>query len=268
MATTDAGGGGARPAGAVPARPGAMRPLRDARLAFQFLTRLPVGSGAMSGADLGRSCAWFPLPGAAMGLLVAAGSWLIGPHLPPALVGVLAAAALAALSGALHLDGVADVFDGLGGGHGNRERTLAIMRDSRIGALGATALVLVLVAKAVALGDLVGRGELWPLVVAPAVARFAAVPLVVLFPYARPEGLGKAFQGTAGRREIAVAAVLTAAVIARFVPGALAASAAALAAAGALALLVYRRLGGLTGDVYGACIELAELAFLVTACVR
>ncbi len=222
----------------------------------------------MEGADLGRSCAWFPLPGAAIGLFVAAGAYVAGPHLPAALLGVLAAAALAWLSGALHLDGLADVFDGLGGGRGDRERTLAIMRDSRIGALGATALMLVLAAKAVALGDLTGQGKLWPVVAAPAVARFAAVPLVVLFPYARPEGLGKAFHGTAGRREIAVAALLAAATIAPFVPGALVPSAGALAAAGGLAIAVHRRLGGLTGDAYGAAVELAELAFLVAACVR
>lgn len=264
----DASPDGTRGASARPRGAGTMRPLRDARLAFQFLTRLPVGSGGMAGADLGRSCAWFPLPGVAMGLLVAAAVRLAGPHLPPALLGVLAVAALAWMSGGLHLDGLADVCDGLAGGRGDRERTLAIMRDSRIGAVGATALLLVLAAKAAALGDLAARGATWPLVAAPAVARFAAVPLVVLFPYARPEGLGKAFHGTAGVREIAVAAALAAAVIAPLAPGSLAPAAAALAAAGVLSLIVQRRLGGLTGDAYGASVELAELAYLVAACVR
>ena len=92
------------------------------------------------------------------------------------------------MTGGLHLDGVADVFDGLGGGHGDRERILRIMRDSRIGAHGATALVLVLAVKVAALAELLGRGALWPLVVAPAVARFAVVPLIVLLPYARRGG--------------------------------------------------------------------------------
>jgi adenosylcobinamide-GDP ribazoletransferase len=244
-----------------------MRPLADALLAFRFLTRLP-GKGELRGADLGRSCAWFPLPGAALGLVVAGAAHLVGPRLPALLVAVLAVAALAWMTGGLHLDGVADVFDGLGGGHGDRERILRIMRDSRIGAHGAAALVLLLAAKTAAVAELVARGALWPLVVAPAVARFTVVPLVVLLPYAREEGLGKPFRGTAGGREIAVAGLLAAAVVAPFAPGSLAPTAVALAAAGGLALAVSRRLGGLTGDVYGACIELAEVALLAAATWR
>jgi len=237
-------------------------------LAFGFLTRLPVPPRLWDGADLGRSCAWFPLPGAAMGLLVAAVARLAGPHLHAPLAAVLAVAALAWMTGGLHLDGVADVFDGLGGGHGDRERTLRIMRDSRIGAHGATALVLVLAVKVAALSDLLARGSLWPLVVAPVVARFAVVPLLVLFPYAREEGLGRAFRGTAGRREIAIAAVLAAAAVAPFAPGSLLPAAVALAAAAAVAVSVNRRLGGLTGDVYGATIEVAEAALLAAATLR
>jgi adenosylcobinamide-GDP ribazoletransferase len=252
----------------APGRPGPMRPLRDARLAFQFLTRLPVGTGSLAGADLGRSCAWFPLPGAAVGLAAAAGAYAAGSHLPPALAAVLAVAALAWLTGGLHLDGVADVFDGLGGGHGDRARILHIMRDSRIGAHGATALVLVLAVKVASIAEVLGRGELWPLVAAPVVARFAAVPLIVLFPYAREEGLGKAFHGSAGGREIAIAAALTAAALAPFAPASLAPAAVGLAAAGAVALALRRRLGGLTGDVYGAAIEIAEAALLAAAAIR
>jgi adenosylcobinamide-GDP ribazoletransferase len=245
-----------------------MRPLADVRLAFRFLTWLPVGNGTLAAGDLGRSCAWFPLPGAVMGLAVAAVAHAAGGRVPPAVAGVLAAAALAWLSGGLHLDGVADLFDGLSGGHGDRERTLAIMRDGRIGAHGAAALVLVLLAKAAALAELVARGEPWAIVAAPAVARFAAVPLVVWFPYARPDGLGKAFHGTAGGREIAIAAVLAGAAVAPGAPASVWSTAAALVAAGALALAVRRRLGGLTGDVYGAAIELAELTFLLVAALR
>lgn len=249
-------------------RAGAMRPLDDARLAFRFLTRLPAGEGPLPGADLGRSCAWFPLAGAALGLAVAGGAHLAAGHVPPLLGGALAAAALAWLSGGLHLDGLADLFDGLSGGHGDRTRTLAIMRDARIGAHGAAALVVVLLAKAAALAELVVRDDFWVLLAAPAVARFLAVPLVVGFPYARPEGLGKAFHGTAGAREVAVAAVLAAAAVAPGAPATLAPAAAAGAAAYGVALVARRRLGGLTGDVYGAAIELAELAFLSVAALH
>ena len=246
-----------------------MRPVHDARLAFQFLTRLPVGErAAMAAADLGRSCAWFPLPGAAIGLVVVAAAHAAGSHLPAPLAAVLVVAALAWMTGGLHLDGVADVFDGLGGGHGDRERILRIMRDSRIGAHGATALVIVLAVKVAAIADLLSRGTLWPLVVAPAVARFAVVPLIVLLPYARAEGLGRAFHGTTGWRQIAFAAVLAGAAVAPFAPVSLAPAATALVAAALLAAAVQRRVGGLTGDAYGAAIEIAEAALLAAAAVR
>ncbi len=245
-----------------------MRPLADARLAFQFLTRFPVGRGAPAQSDLGRSCAWFPLAGAAMGAVLAGIAHGTAGHLSAALAGALAAGALAWMSGGLHLDGLADLFDGLSGGHGDRQRVLDIMRDGRIGAHGAAALVLVLLAKAAALAELGARGDLWLVAAAPAVARFAAVPLVVWFPYARDEGLGKAFRGTAGAREVAIAALLAAGMLAPSAPVSLAAAAGALVVAGALALVVRRRLGGLTGDVYGAAIELAEVAFLSVAALR
>jgi adenosylcobinamide-GDP ribazoletransferase len=244
-----------------------MRPVADALLALRFLTRIPVG-GELRGADLGRSCAWFPIAGAVMGLAVAGAARLAGHHVPAPLGAVLAVAALAWMTGGLHLDGVADVFDGLGGGHGDRERILRIMRDSRIGAHGATALVLLLAAKVAATAELLARGAHWPLLVAPVVARFAVVPLVVLFPYAREEGLGRAFRGTAGRREIAIAALLAGAAVAAFAPASLAPTGAALVAAAGLALAVNRRLGGLTGDAYGAAIELAEVALLAAAAIR
>jgi adenosylcobinamide-GDP ribazoletransferase len=260
-ATAGPAAGGAGP------RAGPTRALADLRLAFQFLSRIPVG-GALPGADLGRSCAWFPLPGAVMGLAVAGAAHLAGGRVPATLAGVLAAAALAWLSGGLHLDGLADLFDGLSGGHGDRARTLAIMRDARIGAHGAAALVLVLLAKSAALAELVGRDDTWLLVAAPALARFLVVPLVVGFPSARPEGLGKAFHGTAGAREVAVSAALAAAALAPGWPRSLAPAAAAAAVALAVALVARRRLGGLTGDVYGAAIELAELAFLSVAALR
>jgi adenosylcobinamide-GDP ribazoletransferase len=241
---------------------------REAALAFRFLTRLPLPRAAAAGADLGRSTAFFPLAGAAMGLLVAGGAWAAAPHVPPALAAVLVAAALAWMTGGLHLDGLADVFDGLGGGHGDRERILRIMRDSRIGAYGAVALLLVLGGKAAALAEVLGRGDVWPLLAAPVASRFAVVPLIALLPYAREEGLGKPFKATAGGREIAIAGLLAACTFAPFAPASLGPAAAALVAAAAVAASLQRRIGGLTGDGYGAAIELAETAFLAVAALR
>jgi adenosylcobinamide-GDP ribazoletransferase len=249
-------------------------PLRHLSAAFRFLTRLPVPGPPLDVAELGRALAYFPVAGAALGGLLAGAGWLLAPRLAPGVLAAVVVALLAALSGGLHLDGLADVADGLGGGHGDRARTLAIMRDSRIGAFGAAALVLVVLDKAAAVAELFGRGDAaWALLCAPALARTAAVPLVVLFPYARPEGLGRAFHDGGGARELALAAVLGLAILG----GAATAGAghrvvlpalAGLGAAGVLGLACRCRLGGLTGDVYGAAIELAEAAFLLVASAR
>ena len=241
-------------------------PLRHAAAAFQFLTRLPVPGPPLDGKELGRALAWFPLPGLALGALAAGLAWLAGPHLAPGVLAVLVVALLAAVTGGLHLDGLADVADGLGGGHGDRERSLAIMRDSRIGAFGAAALVLALLLKVAAVLALLAHGPAaWALLSAPMLARLLAVPLVVFFPYARPEGLGRPFHDGGGVRELVVALALTALVLPWFGVRVLLPSAAAVATAAAVAFWVRRRLGGLTGDVYGAAVELAEVAFLVAA---
>jgi adenosylcobinamide-GDP ribazoletransferase len=243
--------------------------LRQASAAFRFLTRLPIPGPPLEGDALGRALAFFPLAGAALGGILAGAAWLLGRNLAPGVLAVLLVAALAWLTGGLHLDGLADVADGLGGSHGDPARALAIMRDSRIGAFGAAALALVLLVKVAAAAALLGRGgpgpAAWALLCAPTLARFAAVPLVVLFPYARPQGLGRAFHDGGGWRELALAAALAAAVLAWFGLRVALPAAVSLATVAVAALSIQRRLGGLTGDAYGAAIELAEAAFLVAA---
>jgi adenosylcobinamide-GDP ribazoletransferase len=242
--------------------------LRPLLAAFGFLTRLPVAGAHPADQDLGRSVAFFPVVGLALGLAVAAGAFVTAGLVSPLLRGALLAALLAILTGGLHLDGLADLFDGLGAARGDRARMLEIMRDGRIGAFGAAALAFLVLAKVAALAEVLGRGDLLVVLVFPAVARAAVTPLVALFPYARPEGLGRAFAGHAGRREVGIAVAFTAGLLlvgggARLLLPALVAGAVALA----LGVWLGRKLGGLTGDVYGAAIELTEVAFLVAALI-
>lgn len=236
--------------------------------AFAFLTRIPVWRGTLRDEDLGRSVGFFPLVGLVLGLALAGLAAGVGDGLPPVVTAALLAALLAGVTGALHLDGFADVFDALGGGRGDRDRMLELMRDSRIGAHGATALVLLIVAKVAALAEVVARHDLVALLAFPTVARWAVTPLVVFFPYARAEGAGRAFRGTAGRAQVGIASatvvVMIAALGGRFVLPALAGAVAALL----FALWLRHRLGGLTGDVYGAAIELAEVTTLIVVTVR
>jgi adenosylcobinamide-GDP ribazoletransferase len=233
--------------------------------AFAFLTRLPVPGGPFLDRDMGRSLAFFPFVGLVLGLACSGVTALLDGRLPSLVLAVLLAALLAALTGGLHLDGVADLFDALGGGRGDRARMLEIMRDSRIGAHGTAALVFVLLAKVAALEPAVARADLVAVLAFPAIARWAVAPLVLLFRYARPEGLGRAFAGEARPASLAAATVILGLVVAatgtRLVIPALGAAAAALL----LGLWVGRKLGGLTGDVYGAAIEIAEVTALVLA---
>jgi adenosylcobinamide-GDP ribazoletransferase len=231
--------------------------IRPLAAAFAFLTRLPVMPRDLHVTDLGRSIAWFPLVGLLLGVVASTVARL------PVDGGVRAIAIVALgayLTGGLHLDGVADIADGLGGGRGDRARSLAIMKDSRIGAFGAIALVLVLLAKVRATSLAL---EPLPLLAAPVVARGVTSALIVAFPYARAEGLGRAFHdhGRPLDAGIAVALATTVALVAH-VP---VAAAVATLTAVAVAIWIHHRLGGLTGDAYGTLVETTELALLLTA---
>jgi adenosylcobinamide-GDP ribazoletransferase len=241
------------------------RALRPVIAAFAFLTRLPVASGPLLEADLGRSVAFFPLVGLVLGLVLAGVAALLGGALPGPVLAVVLIAVLAGLTGGLHVDGLADTFDALGGGRGDRQRMLDLMRDSRIGAHGAAALVLVLLLKVFALAALLQRRELAAVLLFPAMGRWAVAPSIVLHPYARSEGLGRAFNGAARPREVAIATAILAAAVLVLGPWLAMPALGALAAAALFALWLRRRLGGLTGDVYGATIELAEATALVLA---
>ena len=242
--------------------------MRGLLTAFAFLTRLPLRAGAASDGELGRSVAFFPLVGLALGLVLTGLATMLSAIWPPALVAVLLAALLALMTGALHLDGLADLFDGVAGGGGDRERTLSIMRDSRIGAAGAVALVLVLAAKIVALTALVGARDFLAVLAFPMIGRATVAAQIVLFPYARPEGLGRAFKGEARARELVIATGVTVAILGALRPALLGQAGAALGASLAIAAWMRARLGGLTGDVYGATIEIAETVALFVAAAR
>jgi adenosylcobinamide-GDP ribazoletransferase len=234
-------------------------------LAFRFLTSLPLGTAGGDARDIGRSIAFFPLVGAALGVMLAVAAWLTLGRLPIGVVAVGLTALLAVLTAGLHLDGVADVFDALGGGRGDRERMLEIMRDSRIGAHGAMALALVLAGKIAALPAILAAPYGWrALVAATTTARFAAVLAIALFSYARSTGLGRPYKDHSGAAQLVQAAAIWAVVVIWAGPTALMASAIALLVSLLFAVWMNGRLGGLTGDVYGAVIEIGELVFLVS----
>jgi cobalamin 5'-phosphate synthase/cobalamin synthase len=248
----------------APARPPA-GPLRRLAVAVAFLTRLPVpGAAGFDGGDVGRAAPLFPAAGALLGALVALAGWLLAPRLPPLLSGALLAALAALLTGALHLDGLADTADGLGGGR-TREDALRIMRDHAVGAYGATALVLMLLVEVAALASLVGRpGATAWIVLAFTASRWAPVALSRFLPSARAgTGLGAATAAHVSTTALGVATVMAALAAAPLRLHGLAALLAAAALAAAFGALCRRRLGGVTGDTLGASAQLVEALVLV-----
>jgi adenosylcobinamide-GDP ribazoletransferase len=236
--------------------------LRSFALAVSFLTRIPIRVENVADADFGRSVAWFPVVGLVFGLVIVGANDLLGHRLVPELRGIVLVAIVAALSGGLHLDGLADTFDAVGGGHGDRERMLSIMRDSRIGAHGAVALFLLLAAKAIAVAQMVRGNAVGALLAWPAVGRWAVIPLILLFPYAREKGLGAPFREHTAWVHLVVATGFMAMIVARaHWPASLAATVPVLG----LGTWMWSRLGGLTGDIYGAAVEVAETTFLIVA---
>jgi adenosylcobinamide-GDP ribazoletransferase len=240
--------------------------LRGAVAAVAFLTRVPVGRAiVLDSADVARGGPLFPLVGAGIGAATGGVAYALADPLTPVLAAVLGLATAAVLTGALHLDALADTADALGAR--TRERALEIMRDHSIGAYGGVALVLDLGLKAAALAALAGgTGVVRFAVCAAAASRVAPLALSVVLPYARQgEGLGRALRTTG------IARCLAAVVIAAIVCVALAGTdgAIVLGVVGGVtavaAMLSFRWLGGITGDVLGAAAELAETAALVVA---
>ncbi|SHE94457.1 cobalamin-5'-phosphate synthase [Desulfacinum infernum DSM 9756] len=237
--------------------------IRGFRTALAFLTRLslPGGDkGPLQAEDLARSFAFFPAVGLVVGCLQAAAAAAMLRFLPAPLTAVWALALGTWLTRGLHLDGLADVADGVGGGFDPQKR-LAIMKDSRVGAFGVMAVGLALLLKAAALAHLLEAGALASLVIVPAVSRCAMVWCSFAMPYARSEGgLGKPFVDHVGRKEVgwSTAATLLPGVGLlglRFVPVLLTTILAILG----LRILSRRWLGGITGDVLGAANEAVEI---------
>ena len=262
-----------RDAGAV------RRLLKQAALAVTFLTGIPLPAGdEATPADLWRSMGWYPLVGMALGG-VALGAFAAARTLLPGLVAaVVVIALMEILTRGLHMDGLMDTADGVLSG-APRERALEIMKDSRSGAMGVLAAILLIALKVTSLGALGVADAIVPLLVGWSTARLLPPIGVLIWPYARADGTGAAFarERTIGPVVLAAGLVLAALVVAALVSvvfggaggwwGGIAVAAACLVVVLGVQALVAGRLGGLTGDVHGMGIELAEAVALLVGCV-
>jgi adenosylcobinamide-GDP ribazoletransferase len=239
--------------------------VRAAAAAVAFLTRMPVGRWLDLGPeDVGRGAPAFPVVGAgigALGGLAAAG--LEGP-LPPLVAGALGVGLAVALTGALHVDALADTADALG--TGDRERALEIMRDSRIGSFGAAAIALAMIVESSALGGLAAQGDaVRGFAVAGALSRTAGPLLACVLPYARLDsGPGSVLSGWVSPAWAAVGAGLaTGLVVVLLGWDGLIIAGAVGAITAACGIGCHLWLGGVTGDTLGAATQVAEVAALV-----
>ena len=230
--------------------------------AVRFFTRLPVPAWVGHSAEmLNHSARYFTLVGLIVGLIGALVFALTSFFFPKTLAVLLAMAATILITGAFHEDGWADMVDGFGGGW-TRERTLEIMKDSRIGSYGAIALVLLLLAKFMALVELDMLLIAPALIAGHALSRLCATSVMHFLDYARDEGKAKPLATRISLGELAVAAFFGLIALVLLPP--LSVITGVLLAAAATAWLTrkfHRRLGGYTGDCLGATQQLAEVTF-------
>ena len=230
--------------------------------AVRFFTRLPVpGWVGHSAEALNHSARYFPAVGLIVGLIGALAFAVVSFILPKTLAVLAAMAATIYATGAFHEDGWADMVDGFGGGW-TRERTLEIMKDSRIGSFGAIALVLMLLGKFVALIEVEVLLVAPALVAGHAFSRLCSTTLLYCLDYAREEGKAKPLATRISLGELLCATAFGCVALFMLPPtAAICGVALALGATALLAMKIHSRLGGYTGDCLGATQQIAEIAF-------
>lgn len=235
--------------------------------AFRTLTIIPFPGKESKSPATGLY--WFVVIGLVLGL-VSFGITIAFSYLHAPLVGgALAAASLVWLTRAFHIDGLADMADGFGGGR-SKEQVLAVMKDSHIGSFGATVLFTVLAIKVAAIGALCERESLLVLYV-PILSRFFLVLQAVANPYAREHGgTAAALVSQARWHHVLIALGEAAALCACalfIIREILCMAFIGLLSTIAISRISRRRIGGITGDVLGATVEAAEAAMLVAAVI-
>jgi adenosylcobinamide-GDP ribazoletransferase len=243
-----------------------LNPFKHFVIAWQFLTIIPVAKHAETApTDLARSMAFYPV----VGLLLGGILWVfwkgLSGLLPSSVSDWLLIALLVILTGGLHLDGLADTADGLWGGR-DREQALKIMRDEQIGSFGVIALILVLVAKYLALTQVpfIMKGQV--LLGLPVMGRWSMVLVSYFSEYAREgPGLARPFIEHLSRRELAVSTLTVLLIlVGLFKIQGLIYFAVIILISFLCGWYFRRKLGGVTGDCLGTVGELVEVSFLLS----
>ena len=239
-----------------------MKIMRNLRNAFGLLTTLPFGMPEdWFPGDSGRAGIWYPVVGIVIGVLI----WLVWQTLnlyfPSLIVGVLTLVVWVALTGGLHLDGLADCCDGLFVS-ATPERRLEIMKDPHLGTFGCIGLLLLLFSKAAALSALTSSSS-FSIILAATISRWLILPAGLL-PLARSDGMAADFSAGLQRGAIFITALLPLGLAFFLGTQGFIGVLAALLAASAVLGLAYAGIKGVTGDVFGMLVEVTETAVLLS----
>lgn len=247
---------------------------------MQFMTIIPVRvSGNVTEKDMAKSASFFPVVGAVQGLIAVGAAFILLKFFPAGTTGALLIALMTLVSGGFHLDGLMDTFDALavkssGSDPADREKRLSVMKDSRAGAMGVVAVIVLLLLKFQCIVSLLD-GNIRYLFLMPVIPKWAMVVSLYFGKPAQRQGLGKIFTDGLGRREAASAAVVLAAALILFNAAAGAGLPGSryllycilITAASAFSLMSVsffsRKFGGITGDTLGATAEATEILSLL-----
>lgn len=241
--------------------------LADFLTAFQFLTRIHIVQQTQwSQESFGRGVKFFPIVGGIIGMILAAFVYAFqtytGGKLAPHLLALAILLLEILITGGLHYDGLMDTMDGIFSGR-SRERMLEIMKDSRVGSFGVMGFCLVILLKYSLWLDMAQDILFVACLTAPIVGRTAVVMAILLFPYARQEGLGVFYQQHSESYALYAAFLFTCIMLSPLGGKAWLCGLGGIVFAFSFACYVKGKLGGLTGDVYGAVAELTQAVVLL-----
>ncbi len=245
--------------------------LRPYFIGLQFLTRISlVKQDNWTEEDFGQSVKFFPLIGATLGIVYAAFAYVFtvllpdfGIKLPVHLTAAVMLILPVLFTGGIHCDGFMDTMDGLFSGR-NPDRMLEIMKDSRVGSNGVFAFVTLMIFELCIILDMNPSKLVSAFFLLPIIARYMMTLAIVFYPYARPEGMGKAFKMYADNRTLTFATLLAAVFVLPFGPLAWLSLAVGLLFMRGFARFAVKTVGGLTGDIYGCITTLVEGLVMLT----
>lgn len=234
--------------------------LNDLKVALAFLTRIPINHGPQI--SLRRSAALFPLVGALIGLIGGLVFYVSSAILPPLVSASISILVTVAITGAFHLDGLADICDGLIGGW-NREERLKILKDSRHGTYGVAAISLQLILQVCLLSALSPRDGLFTIIVLHTLSRLVPIFLMLIPATSGHDGMGASISREIGAKEPLVGSLITVFLIAPIMGlNFLLLSAILFLTLSIFALWVTRKIGGMVGDAFGAGEQISETMIL------